>query len=636
MLSFVLLCTILSAILRLSHPLPNGAPQSVCHTLMPFHGGGIAPQNSISPFNIVPSVSVIGQGQTLRLEIEGVTPELTFGGFMLQARSVSPPYNIVGRFNPTVDGLVKLIDCNGADNSATHVSPQPKRRLTFEWEAPADYLGPVVFNGTVAQDYATFWVGMESTPVQVVPRGGAPLPGGISTTRRPITSTRPVFSPSPVQSKILTTDAIYDGCGTTKSCFGFPDGCLAQRQCQAITTVTARGERFYFELKSGHNNPAWVAVGISTDNRMMDDSVIECVPEAGRVNVYASWTQARPYNAVRQSGNHLTLQNSSYNDGVIHCTVERLAKTTMMGKTFDLLNEQYYLLLAAGSSTRDGSVAFHDILFRATSRSARLTDPTNFGAASVLLYRLHGAFMLIAWIGTASAGILVARYFKQTWVGRQMCGKDMWFAWHRIFMVSTWTLTMVGFILIFVEVQGWSQAQNPHAILGLITTILCFFQPIGALFRPHPGSKNRPFFNWGHWLGGNLAHILAIVTIFFAVKLPRAELPEWMDWILVAFVAFHVFMHFVFSIFLWAQIAGCASDRSNGQRITAFPMTDMTPSRSSMGSERKQDSPYSKFRKILLGIYFTLLTFFVIALVVIAVLAPIETAVSDIKTKITN
>lgn len=150
--------------------------------------------------------------------------------------------------------------------------------------------------------------------------------------------------------------------------------------------------------------------------------------------------------------------------------------------------------------------------------------------------------------------------------------------WHRIFMVTTWTLTMVGFIIIFVEVQGWSQAQNPHAILGLVTTIICFFQPIGALFRPHPGSKNRPYFNWGHWFGGNAAHILAsefpfcffelwffsscskwwecimntfafaVVTIFFAVKLPRAELPEWMDWILVAFVAFHVFMHFVFSV----------------------------------------------------------------------------------------
>lgn len=36
--------------------------------------------------------------------------------------------------------------------------------------------------------------------------------------------------------------------------------------------------------------------------------------------------------------------------------------------------------------------------------------------------------MITAWIGTASIGILLARYFKQTWVGSQLCGKDQWFA----------------------------------------------------------------------------------------------------------------------------------------------------------------------------------------------------------------
>jgi hypothetical protein len=76
-------------------------------------------------------------------------------------------------------------------------------------------------------------------------------------------------------------------------------------------------------------------------------------------------------------------------------------------------------------------------------------------------------------------------------------------------MVMTWLLTIAGSICIFVELGGWSQAPNPHAILGAITSVLCFIQPFGALFRPHPGHKNRPLFNWGHWLGGNLAHILA-------------------------------------------------------------------------------------------------------------------------------
>lgn len=43
-------------------------------------------------------------------------------------------------------------------------------------------------------------------------------------------------------------------------------------------------------------------------------------------------------------------------------------------------------------------------------------------------------------------------------------------------------------------------------------------------------------------------YFLAVVTIFFAVTLAKAELPPWFDWLVVAFVAFHVFFHLVLSV----------------------------------------------------------------------------------------
>lgn len=76
-------------------------------------------------------------------------------------------------------------------------------------------------------------------------------------------------------------------------------------------------------------------------------------------------------------------------------------------------------------------------------------------------------------------------------------------------MVLTWALTIAAFVLIFVELKAWSGENNPHAILGTVTTILCFLQPIGAYFRPHPGTPKRPIFNWLHWSMGNAAHIIA-------------------------------------------------------------------------------------------------------------------------------
>lgn len=612
--------------------LPQGAPESVCDTLLPFHGGGIRPMTTVSPFSIVATASAVAQGQVLTVEIKSVPPELRFGGFMIHARSTSPPYKVIGRFAPSIDGLVKLINCDGVDSTATHVSPSPKGDIGLQWQAPNDFLGEVVFNATIAQEYDKFWVGIQSTPVQIVQRGSIIAPTtGISTTRRPVASTVPVYVPE-IKATELNADSIYEGCGRTKNCFGLPNNCVTRQDCQGMVTVEVIGGRFYFELKSNANNVRYVAVGISTDDRMGDDASMECIPDdSGVVRAFSSYITFRPLGSTRQGvpQNVISLVNASFVDGTIYCKMERVAVTTILDKEFDLINNKWHLLVAIGNSVHENSVAFHTQRLASSDR-INLGEVGYLRGRSVLLYRLHGAFMLVAWIGAASIGILLARYFKQTWVGSSLCGKDQWFAWHRFFMIATWALTIAGFVIIFVELRGWSAADNPHAILGTITTILCFIQPFMALFRPGPTDKNRPIFNWAHWFVGNAAHLLAIVTIFFAVQLSAAELPLWYDWILVAFVAFHVLMHFIFSI------AGCASDQSSARRVNSFPMTDVSPRNSVKEQQRKVDAPYTGLRKGLLAIYLIIIVLFVIASVVIAVLAPIGDTVRSLKSTIMN
>lgn len=75
--------------------LPNGAPDTVCHSMLPFHGGGIRPATSLSPFRIVPHNVAVNQGQMLRIEIEPQIPEMRFGGFMIHARNINPPFQVV-------------------------------------------------------------------------------------------------------------------------------------------------------------------------------------------------------------------------------------------------------------------------------------------------------------------------------------------------------------------------------------------------------------------------------------------------------------------------------------------------------------------------------------------------------------
>ncbi|XP_037714123.1 putative ferric-chelate reductase 1 homolog isoform X2 [Drosophila subpulchrella] len=610
--------------------LPQGAPETVCDTMLPFHSGGsILPQNSVSPFSVETSSTTLGQGQTLRVDLSGVPAGLTFGGYMIQARNRNPPHQIVGQFGPARDGTIKLMNCeNSVNNSATHSNAGAKQQVLLEWQSPVDFLGQVVFNATIAQSYNEFWVGVPSQPVQIVRRdlAGPPLPtqgpsAPVGTTRTPYVP--PSYS-APNNVAAVVSDPIYTGCGQSKNCFGFPDGCVASKTCTSIAVVTVRGDVFEFEIQSGKGtNAAYVAVGLSDDAKMGDDLTTECVPDNGRVNLYSSLTSASPYAAVRSSvsQNSARLLDASIVDGVIYCRVQRDAVTNVQGRTFDLRNGRYHLLVASGSSLKENSVGYHDIGRLPSAQAINLAEVQDLGGSSRLLVQLHGAFMIAAWIGTTSLGIIFARYFKQTWVGSQSCGKDQWFAWHRLLMVTTWSLTVVAYVLIWVELKR--AVWHAHSIIGMITVFLCFIQPIGALFRPGPNDKKRPYFNWGHWLGGNLAHILGIVTIFFSVKLPKAELPEWMDWILVSFVVVHVLVHLIFSI------TGMASERHLSQRANTFQMGDLShhqqhAMRNGMSMERKMDAPYGSMRKGLLGVYGVVLVLFVVVLILLVVLAPIE------------
>lgn len=133
--------------IKFSASLPNGAPETVCDSLLPFHGGGIEPLTTVSPFSIVPLQTVVEQGSIVRIEIQADPRELVFSGFMLQARTDTiPEYRVVGKFARSVDGSVKLINCgDGADNTATHSNTQDKLDFGLDWQAPSDYVGEVYF-----------------------------------------------------------------------------------------------------------------------------------------------------------------------------------------------------------------------------------------------------------------------------------------------------------------------------------------------------------------------------------------------------------------------------------------------------------------------------------------------------------
>jgi len=81
-------------------------------------------------------------------------------------------------------------------------------------------------------------------------------------------------------------------------------------------------------------------------------------------------------------------------DGVIYCRVQRDAVTNVQGRTFDLRNGKYHLLVASGSSLKENSVGYHDIGRLPSAQPINLAEVQDLSGSSRLLIQLHGAFMI--------------------------------------------------------------------------------------------------------------------------------------------------------------------------------------------------------------------------------------------------
>jgi len=525
---FMLQGFILLSFVTLSLCSSSGAPPDACEFLSPGHG--FEPQPRESPFTIMVNATSIERGGSVQITVTGSEE---FAGFIIQARPDPIIYFVIGKFDIVEEVYGKVVNCSDESDTVTHNSNELKQTVSFLWTAPENFQGTVFFTGTVVKSYTEFWEKIASAAVEV---------GDPSQSTTTSTVTPPVTTPAPP-----IDSTFYSGCGKSKSCFGHPPKCVKSKSCNfAMSVVRQNNDNYNFELVSYQADAFYVALALASIDKMSESSVMECVKENNMTNTYTSWMSGRsvsreniPQNIIRQS-------NSTVASNYFACVFERDIQTTVNGQAFNLDSTKYYLLLASGSLLRENGIGYHN-LGKIASQRESLSVIKIFGEVSQIEYKLHGILMVIAWIGTTSIGVVFARYFKQSFAGQQMCGKDVWFIAHVSCMVATWVLTLVAFALVFIKNQGWSDISNPHPILGVITTVLCFFQPIGAFFRPHPKDSRRIFFNWGHFSAGNLAHLFAILTLFYSVSLAKAELPVSTYWIFASYFAYYLLIHLFLS-----------------------------------------------------------------------------------------
>lgn len=517
---------------------PNGKVTESCGDMAPQHG--YDPSTEDPPYTITADKSQFSPGDeikvTLQADSSGTKPY--FKGFLIEARNAGNLNEAVGSFRLVDPDISQLLHCNYKDGSAvSHTNDHHKTEVQVVWIAPEAPPSSVQFLVTVLRRYSEFWV---KIPGPVSQYGVAPPPAGTSIGGSSDAKTT-------TTSSMLSRSFTSDGCGSSKSCLRDPDGCDPQSDTSCHFLSFRKEETsLMFEL----SGPAegYVSFALSLDKWMGNDDVYLCMKDTNRVDIKAAFVSGRTHPEI-SSENVLKDTAWRLSDGVIQCSFRRDVIPSDYQKRFPL-DQPYYLFMAHGRA-ENGRTHRHDRQPLISTNQKELTgDPEDLiGSRSPLLIKYHGAFMLIAWMSTVSAGVIIARYFKPDWPGSNILGQKVWFQLHRILMTLTVLLTLVGFVLPFMYRGGWSKQAGLHPYLGCVVMALAVIQPVMALFRPAPDASRRYIFNWMHFGIGTVAQIVAVITVFLGIHQQALHLPApWSTGLLGSIVVWFVLADVVLEV----------------------------------------------------------------------------------------
>ncbi|XP_038601371.1 putative ferric-chelate reductase 1 isoform X2 [Tachyglossus aculeatus] len=450
----------------------NGSFLMSCDSLEPNNGFYVSQKDSI-PYNISVSQTSFDPQDEITVTLQA-TESSGFMGFLLQARDIER--NIpVGSFR-IIDRNTQGLKCNNVENSSlSQKDSSYKMKIETVWIAPSG-TGNVQFIAAVQRFYL-FWVGAKSITLQALQKSPEiPFQNQTREDDRAV-------------SNMLVMNS--SGCGKSKFCFSNPSGCGPEDpNCLFMSSEALSGNRLKFEM-SGLSQ-GYVSIGFSDDVIMAYDDVYSCVRNGtGQIEVQHAFTTGRTSPTIKPLG-QVEMIETSFNNGVIKCSFISGNPISTETRTASNL---YYVFLTVGPA-QNGIIRKHTTSPLVTSQKVDISKYMVTGGRSSMptLIKVHGAFMLIAWMTIGSIGMVFASVWKGV-LRKPIWGQELWFQAHRFLMLLTVAVTAIAFILPFVQIQGWS-GNEPHPIMGCIVMTLALLQPVGAIFRPPPQHKRPLFHSW--------------------------------------------------------------------------------------------------------------------------------------------
>uniref|UniRef100_K1RP14 Putative ferric-chelate reductase 1 n=1 Tax=Magallana gigas TaxID=29159 RepID=K1RP14_MAGGI len=590
---------------------------------MPSHGAP-AQTSPATDYQITTSSSTYTPGGSITVTITALNGKV-FVGYLMVAKDEGTGADL-GSFSIISGG--KVMCGTTRDQGVTHTNKASKTTESFTWTAPSNANGNIKFEATIVQSYSKYWLNVHSDVVTLASAVVTTKPTTTVPDTTKAATTTSVATDKPPATGAVTMD---HRCGDTRGCFVNCEG----NDCQYVVSWHYRPEYVDFSItrKVTGGGSKWLAIGFSSDPKMGDDDVLHCLSDsAGHVTVARSYNQGTSNQPIANSQEGISSVIGSYNDGVFRCSFrysqvrpdpDNRVKRQGTSRPMIDLHQHRHLMLGDGPAFGD-ILAMHKENPLVTAEMVNLQSTDIIGdVARYPLVKVHGCLMILAWIFCTGVGLVFARFYKPVWSNRTILGLKVWFQFHRGLMVTTLVLTLVGFIIIFVEANGYSKISAPigkgyvasHPILGIIVTVLTVTNPIMALFRPGPKDKNRPIFNWAHWAVGMAAHILGVITICFGVELQKVGAPKYTVYVVIGYIVYHVLMEITLKIYdLFAE-------RQNSARIEHMEMKNGNGATQNGNSfrpeEPKRDPKDSIIKKLLLAFHVAIAFAFTLTLLLL-------------------
>ncbi|XP_033096813.1 putative ferric-chelate reductase 1 homolog [Anneissia japonica] len=425
------------------------------------------------------------------------------------------------------------------------------------------------------------------------------------------------------------TNAADDPCGTTRGCFRSPEDCYPPSSCTFFVAWNRNSDTdslidFELSVEAG-SGETFGAVGFSENNKMPGSDVYACFSD-GMLKRY--FTDGYDQNQVTTRANK-GLSNIMVDavDGTIRCIFSRNIDLDDGDAEFLSLNKSLYVI--GSKSTRNGDTLVYHGSNRWVTTSA--VDLLAVGAVSgddqlPKTKKAHGILMVIAWMFFASTGILVARYMKTFLPEETLCGTKVWFNIHRICMISTWVLFVSAFVAIFAVkgefVQSTNKTTFAHAIMGCFAVGFGTINPIMAIFRPHPGTPRRPYFNHLHRIVGLSGWVCAITAIVLACDFYFESAESITD--VGAFWIMFTFLIIAFTIILTFEIFNFRAKCDTNQKANQPDGVAMQPvdgNKVTVAAPTTSGNSCERWRTLIFGCSF--LCIFILTVVMISEIAKV-------------